>query len=340
MPPDGRAVSAVRRIVRWYLANVYRRSEGPGVLPFYCDPARVGHYAVNPAALGAGKPEALFRLLVVLSMYQSRRDVDIMRGQRETPAREVVGMVSPRAIGRRVADSRCELLKDAETFETECSVRRDFPTGRSTCDHRPRTPCHVKEATATIGRMGHLGMYPTSAWFRLGQGDGLRGVFEETCAVKADPAARAALLVERVSSVHRIGRKLATMFVSAVSTPELAPDLSPWAPAVSGSSLVVVDVNVMAAADGLTPGLRPRTYDTFVTFVRRLADAVDLSELDPALPRRSPRLLQHALYAYRSRSNRAARGDPCAVSACTECVFEVCPFADREQQDRLTLFGR
>src|SRR5208283_2884813 len=43
----------------------------PGVLPFYCDPDRVGRFAVDPRALAAGEDNALFKLFVGLSMYQA-----------------------------------------------------------------------------------------------------------------------------------------------------------------------------------------------------------------------------------------------------------------------------
>jgi hypothetical protein len=79
-----------------------------------------------------------------------------------------------------------------------------------------------------------------------------------------------------------------------------------------------VDTNLMAAVDRLHPDLAPQTYTAYDGFVRRAAGAVGWS----------PRLLQQALYAYRSKSNRAVRGDPCAGSGtCSSCVRVVCPFA-------------
>jgi len=313
------AIASIETILRWYRKTVDGRLEGPGTLPFYCDPTKVGRYAVAPAALGRGQPAALFRLFVVLAMYQSRRDVDIMQRQRETPAGDVAKIASPKTLGRYIADGRCELLRSAEAFEAGCSVKRVFPSGRATCDHRPRSLCHVKDASRAIGRMGDFGKLPTSAWFQLGRGGGLPAIYEETCAAEPDPAARATALVRRLASVHRVGRKLATMFVSTVSTPELAPGLSPWAPAVLGSSLVVVDANLMAAVDRLNPGMPSKTYGAYDAFIRHAADAVA----------RSPRLVQQALYVYRSRSNRAARGDPCASArACPDCIPAVCPFVE------------
>ena len=50
-------------------------------------------------------------------------------------------------------------------------------------------------------------------------------------------------LEDRLGSAlfERVGRKLATMFVSALSTPALAPGLTPWFPDIDGNELVVVD---------------------------------------------------------------------------------------------------
>jgi len=325
-PLAGAPLAAIRTIAQWYRETVYGRHEGPGTVPFYCDPTRVGPFAVDAADLARGDKDALFRLFVVLAMYQSRRDVDIMRRQRETPARDATGLVTARTLGRRIAASPCELLRSAESFDANCSVKRVFPSGRATCDHRPRTPCHVKDASRTIGRMGDLGKLPTSAWFHLGRGGGLPALYAEACATQPDPHARAQWLVGRLATVQRVGRKLATMFVSTVSTPELAPGLSPWAPAVGGAELVVVDTNLMAAVDRLHPDLSPKTYGAYDAFVRLTAHALACS----------PRLLQQALYAFRSRSNRAARGDPCAAAPpCVSCVPAVCPFVESRSKQGL-----
>ena len=43
----------LEELVAWYAARVYGVLEGPGRVPFYCDPARVGGFAVAPAALAA-----------------------------------------------------------------------------------------------------------------------------------------------------------------------------------------------------------------------------------------------------------------------------------------------
>lgn len=62
---------------------------------------------------------------------------------------------------------------------------------------------------------------------------------------------------------------------------------------------------------------------------------MDLRELRPDLPKYSPRLVQEALYAFCSKSNRLASGDPCGTSQrdrpCEACAPSLCPFVDGRQ---------
>ncbi len=324
--PSPRAVAEVAAIVRWYLAHAYGRSEGPRRRPYFADPARVGAFAVDLAALRRRDDAALFQLLVAMGLYQSRRDADIMAIQRGMPTRTARALTSTRRLRVLVDDGRCEHLRAADVFDTRCEVQRDLARGTATCGHRPRTPCHVKAATLAIGRMGDMGMLPTSAWLHVGPG-GLRRWFDDACAATPSPTERAALLVERVATIRRIGRKLATMYVSALSVPALTPGFAPWAPEVDGSRLVVVDANVARVIDHLRGGRGPRTYEAMSAWLTAVADRIDLRALRPGLPAHSPRLVQQALYVFRSRSNRAARGDACATRApCRACPSAVCPF--------------
>jgi hypothetical protein len=96
-------------------------------------------------------------------------------------------------------------------------------SARATCGHLPRAACHVKDATLLLRRMGDMGKLPTSAWLHLWKGGALQRELAAVVAAHADPRARADAVVDRFSAVYRVGRKLATMFVSALSTPALAP---------------------------------------------------------------------------------------------------------------------
>ncbi len=320
-----RVFEDLERIVGWYLATAFGRWEGPGVQPFYADPIRVGRFAVDLDAVEARDPDALFQLLVTLAAYQSRRDVDIMEIQRAMPLRQATAMTSPRRLRVLVERAPCHHLRDPSAFDRACDVRRDFTRDRATCDTRPRTACHVKDATMAIGRMGDLGKLPTSAWLHLGSG-GLARWFDEVCAAERDPHARAAEMIVRVATIYRIGVKLASMFVSALSVPELGIGVSAWSPELDGSCVVVVDANVGHA---IRWWRRERGADTYAARARWFVAAareINLTRLRAGLPRASPRFVQQAVYLFRSRSNRIAHGDACAASPCTACPSSLCPF--------------
>jgi hypothetical protein len=320
--PDG-ATRELSTVVRWFV-SVQR----PGTqLPFYCDVTRVGAFAVAPDELAVGGDGALFRLFVMLAMYQALRDVVVMRQQRSLlrAALRVVGDAG--FVERSIAKHACPALGSAERFEEACDVWKRCAV--VDCGRCPGARCHVKDATVVFNRMGDMGKLPTSAWLRLWKEGGIREVVADICHEEASPTRRAAILVQRLAEVHRVGRKLATMFVSAVSTPALAPGLTPWFPDVDGNELVVVDTNVARAVDALREAGASRTYEARAQWLRERAAEIDLQEFRPALPSYSPRLVQHALYAFCSRSNRIAQGDACAQrrKPCSDCTAMLCPFA-------------
>jgi hypothetical protein len=322
-------IEEIARIIRWYLVTAYGRWEGPGTVPFFGDPGRVGRFAVDLDALAARDPDAIFHLLITLGAYQSRRDVDIMAIQRSIGARRAAEMTSARRLRVLIEDSACAYTRDPDIFDRCCDVRRDLERDRATCATRPRTRCHVKDATEAIGRMGDLGKMPTSTWLHLGS-PGPQRWFTESCLLEDDPHARARRLVARVSTLYRIGVKLASMFVTALSVPELGLGAA-WAPEVDGSRIVVVDANVGRAINTWRMNRGPKTYAVLARWLTAAADQIDLSRLRSTLPRRSPRLVQQAVYLFRSRSNRTALGDACAAKPCSSCPSRVCPFHGKEE---------
>jgi hypothetical protein len=318
----------LEKIVAWYLATAFGRWEGPGIRPFYADPARVGAFAVNLEAVAARDPEALFQVLVTLAAYQSRRDVDIMAIQRATPARQATAMISSRRLQVLVDRATCRNLHDASTFDQACDVRRDFARERATCDTHPRIACHVKDATMAIARMGDMGKTPTSAWLHLRDG-GLARWFVEVCAASNDAHARASAMIDRVASIYRIGVKLASMFVTALTVPELGIGVAAWTPELAGSRIVVVDGNVAHAIRAWRRGRGAHTYAANAHWLVSAATKINLSRMHAGLPRSSPRFVQQAVYLFRSRFNREAYGDTCADSPCEACPSTLCPFASR-----------
>lgn len=319
----------VRGAVTWFFGAHFEASERARAVPFYCDRDRVGAFAVSSNDLAAGDDAAVFRLFVSLSMYQALRDVVIMRQQRSIPRVSMRVVADARFVKRSIARHKCSALRSADAFEEDCDVAK---VGEVVdCETCPGATCHVKDATVVFNRMGDMGKLPTSAWLRLWSSGGVRELLADVYRDEASPTKRAALLVERFARVHRVGRKLATLFVSALSTPALAPGLAPWFPEVDGNDLVVVDTNVARAVDALREPGAPRTYDARARWVREQASHVDLREFRPDLPSYSPRLVQQALYAFCSKSNRVAHGDSCGerTSPCGACAPAVCPFVDR-----------
>ncbi len=319
----------IERVASWYFKNVYGRREGPGVTPFYCDAAKVGAFAVSRTRLASGSEGALFRLFVSLSMYQALRDVVVMRHQRSLSRGAVKLLASPAHLRRAIANHRCVAFKKEESFEQECDVwKKD---GLIDCGRCPGEACPVKDGTRLFKRMGDIGKLPSSAWLRLWKQGGIRGLLEEVRDATDSPTDRAELLVERFATVHRVGIKLATLFVSALSTPELAPGLTPWHPEIDGHSLVVVDTNVAHAIDEVRGAGGAKTYAARANWLKEEALTINLGQFRCDVPSYSPRLLQQALYSYCSASNRREAGDQCATSSqtCDRCVEDLCPFAGR-----------
>lgn len=310
--------------MRWYLSR-----PPSSELPFYCDPSRVGAFAVSMADLARGSEEALFKLFVALSMFQAQRDVVVMRRQLATPHPTVRSVASLQFIRQAVSRHPCEALSSPDTFASKCDVKKS--AGEVLCESLPHLSCHVKDATAAFKRTGDMGKLPTSAFLRLSSWGGFRSLLAATRGAVDSPSERATLLVEHLSQVHRVGEKLATMFVSLLSTPKLSPGPVPWFPEVDGNEMVVVDTNVARAVDHLRGGQGARTYEAREAWLRAASRDLDLSEIQSDLPRYSPRLVQEAIYAFTSRSNRIAAHDPCTarLASCPDCAAPICPFVQR-----------
>jgi hypothetical protein len=237
-------------------------------------------------------------------------------------------------VGRSATRHRCSALASASALARHCDVHKQG--GRVDCGNYPGVRCQVKDATAIFNRMSDIGKLPASAWLLFGRDKGLRRVLDDVRGQESSPRIRAEILVQKFGSVHRIGRKLASMFVSALSTPALAPGLTPWFPEIDGNELVVIDTNVARAVDSLRPRGTASTYASRDRWVRSRAREVDLRQFNSTAPAYSPRLFQQALYTFCSKSNRTANGDPCAShpERCGVCVPTLCPFREETSRER------
>lgn len=164
---------------------------------------------------------------------------------------------------------------------------------------------------------------PTSAALVLresGAGD-LRGLYERALRGRRTLADRSAALEADLSRAWRISQKIACMFLSAVSNPDLARGLAPWTDGLDWRRFVVVDSNVdlFLASIGYTGG---SSYDARRDFVRAVAAEIDLRAESAKVRADNPRIVQQAMFVFMSASNRRASPNDCmraAPPACSEC---------------------
>lgn len=313
------AAQELRTLLDWYFNRIYGRHEGQGVLPFYCDESKVGHFAVSPELLAAGHPDSVFQLFVSLSMFQARRDVLIMEQQRSCSKADAEQMLLPSKLSNAAAVSGCSQLQSLEVLLNGCDVRKEY--GLVTCGN-PEIFCPVRSASIWFRRFGDSGKMPMSAYFLFGKNGDLEKTLKDARGAFVDPRKRADFLVSHFSTAFRVGRKLATLFVSFLTTPALAPGLTPWFPFVDGNHLVVVDAHAGRLIDQLRRGQGSRTYEARTEWIRSQAATIDLRKYHRYLPVNSPRMIQQALYAFGSRSNRDAWGEQCQGN----CPRYLCPY--------------
>ncbi len=319
-----KAFEELLHILDWYVASVYARVEGPGVVPFYCDPAKVGLAAVDPVSLAKADEAALFKLFVSLAMYQARRDTVIQSQQRGWSREKANALLSLPSLRRRLSACPCPHLADAEQIENGCTVTK---VGKAiSCTH-PDLACPIRLAATTWDRMADLGKLPASAFQRIWAQGGTASLLRKSDH-EPDPTVRLEQVVSEISHVYRVGRKLATLFVSALSTPALAPGLTPWWPRLNGNLAIVLDTHAGRAVDHLAGGKAAGSYQSRTDWLRRVSEKVDLQRLRKDLPSYSPRLVQQALYAFGSKSNRRGWKLPCAG----ECRSTLCPFCSPSSQ--------
>ena len=331
--PTRQQYRAARLVTAWYLANYFRTPADVGVPAMFCDPSLVGHFAVDAEALAGGSGEALFRMMVTMTMFQRRSDLQIMRVLRGIARPDAEQLTSAQRLLELADSVGCPHIKDVDALRDECDLGKHETTKRGICHRQPDTNCHLKKHTEWLKRYGHFGKVPTSAAMML-RANGVADLSELRRAVwgqTASPIERAARLEEAITRAWRISDKIAAMFLSAVTNRDLSGRLAPWADGVDSASFLVIDSNVdlFLRAIGY-PG--PWTYQARRGFVQALGRRVPLDVMHPGLSRYNPRIVQQALYMFMSVSNRRANADDCGqfgVQRCAECPPSLAPFCAR-----------
>jgi hypothetical protein len=304
------------------MRSYYGTAEDVGVAAMFCRRDRSGHFAVDRAALAAGSPDALFRLLVTMTMFQRRSDLQIMRVLRGIAHGDALELTDAARL-LHLADEGCEFAQTLDALLEQCDLGKCPETKRGVCGQRPNSTCHLKRHTELLKRYGHFGKMPTSAALMLrAQGvtdlPSLRArIWEQT----ADPHARAIALEGAISRAWRISEKIAAMYLSALTNRDLSGELAPWADGVDTNHFVVVDSNVDLFLKAIDYH-GPMTYRGRRAFIQALAARVHLDDLHSGVRRYNPRIVQQALYMFMSESNRRANpGDCCheEPASCGRC---------------------
>lgn len=328
--PTQAQIAATRAVVGWYVRNYFRQPHDPGVTARFCDPAVVGAWAVDAMDLRAGEPSALFRLLLATAMFQRRQDQQILRILRATPPAAADELTDPLALLQMARSCGCSALVTNDSLLKKCDLTKDPETKRGRCTYAPTTPCRLKEHTVWLRRYGHFGKVPTSAALVLqehGAGD-LRGVYESVIREHRSRIARAAALESTLSRIWRVNQKIACMFLSAVSNPDLAGDLAPWSGGLDWRRFVVVDSNVDLFLNSIGYA-GSATYDARRSFVQELALQIDLRAEGARSHGNNPRLVQQAMFVFMSIANRRATQVDCmhrpaSCSLCPRAVRKHC----------------
>ena len=334
--PRANQVAVTKAVVEWYLQHYYGRASDPGVVEMFCDPARVGAFAVDRRALRAGESRALFRLLVATAMFQRRQDVQVLRILQGISSRDADEIGDMERLLALVDQHDCEHMQTTTALAERCDLSKDPRTRRGCCRANRNVVCHLKRHTVLLKRYGHFGKVPTSIALMVREAgvEDLAALRRKVIVDEIDPVARAKALERELSRAWRVNQKIASMFLSMITNPDLSRGLAPWSEGVDWTYFVVVDSNVdlFLASIGYQGN---GTYDARRDFVRAIAREIDLAALSPKLHAYNPRLVQQAMYLFMSSANRRTADVDCmhrAPSTCALCPRQVvrrCPVRSR-----------
>ncbi|HRI06365.1 MAG TPA: hypothetical protein PKW35_01045 [Nannocystaceae bacterium] len=313
-------VLATEAVVGWYLDLYYGTPDDPGVPKRFTEPEVVGPFAVRSEALAAGEPEALFQLLVTTTMFQRRQDQQILRILRSTPPERAHSLTDAKSLLQAADDCGCINARTNDRLISACDLTKHPETRRGVCSARPEIACDMKSHSEWLKRYGHFGKVPTSAALNLrerGVAD-LGELYRRTLAAYKRRRDRAQALEEALSSSWRVNSKIACMFLSAVSNPDLAPGMAPWTAGLDWRRYIVIDSNV----DLFLRAINYQgafTYDARREFLSALSQEIDLRARSRRLHADNPRIVQQAMFVFMSVANRRASTRDCMFAPPSNC---------------------
>lgn len=156
MKPTAAQVRTTREVVAWYLKHHFKTPDDPGMLPMFCDPARVGAFAVDESAVARGDARALFKLLVTTTMFQRLRDALVLKILRGIPRNDADKLTDLDALASLAEESRCPHAASNRALIEQCDLTKDATTKAGACARNPLVPCHLKRHTELLKRYGRL----------------------------------------------------------------------------------------------------------------------------------------------------------------------------------------
>ena len=317
-----------RAVVRWYVSTHWRRSVDPGMPEFFWDSDRLGAFAIDPVSFLEGEEEAMFRVLITCVMFQQRRDTDVMAILRGIGAEDAAELTTSEALLRRADQCACEHAKSAEALRVSCDLYKNLETKKGACHVRPWEACFLKRHTELLGRWGFFGKVPVSLALTLRErAEGtLTSLYRQAVREASHEREAAIMLEDALCQAWRIHKKIANLFLSTVTNPDLFHD-PPWGEGVDWRWYVAIDTNVDAFLKAIGYG-GAGSYEARRRFLFALSERVPLDEYEPGLQRYNPRIVQQAMYLFMSRSNRRALVRDCAQGA-TPGVCQMCDAALR-----------
>lgn len=334
--PSQSARKLTEEILTWYMRAYFRRPEEPGTLQLLSDHRKVGAFAVPIEKIRANDPRALFRLLVSSILFQRRRDCVVrsfMLRLAPTSARE---LLDSETLLRLSAHTICGLGSTLDALVVHCDVS-GRPSGLLSCSFDNTDHCHIKRHSRLLRRYGDFGKAPTSAAQLLAANgvNDLPALRAKILSEIQDERQRACELERQLCRIFRVDKKIAAMFLSWLCNPDLTKG-APWEAGIDWTYFVVIDSNVDAFL-GDTNYCGGSSYEAKRQYISNLAAAIDLSRLDASLHPFNPRLVQQAIYVFKSVANRVASGEICLGEACT-CASDlgrICPLAHAKRLKKL-----
>lgn len=308
-----------REIVGWYLKYHYGTPDDPGMPAMFCNPEKVGHFAITKEEFERGDPKALFRVLVATTLFQRRQDVQVMRILKGITKEQVELLTSKEKLLSLAEELPCQHIKSNQALLELCGLDKTSK-GVGCCAQNKNLDCHLKKHTMWLKRYGHFGKVPTSLAMVLKEGnwENLNELYQ--MALKSSPTrrGRAKLLEQHLSLAWRVNQKIASMFLSMLTNPALL-EKPPWIKSIDWSYFIVIDSNIDIFLKSIKYN-GGSSYDARRDFIAALARRIKLQLPGGEPVSGNPRIVQQALYLFTSSANRRALvGDCTRLDICTSC---------------------